>query len=192
MALQPFRWQKIGRVYQPPRDGSWRDVYGQAPSVVQLADRLRVFMCVRPPRDAYGAFVSNMSWLDVALDDPTRVIGAADRPILAPGRPGTFDHHGTMPACATWNEGRLFLYYCGWLRLVSVPYAVSIGLAISDDGGATFSRLGEGPLFGRAPREPYLENSPYVVRHGETWHMWYGSGTDSGFPIRPDAWNRCT
>lgn len=174
----PFHWEKLGQVYRPPRDGSWRHGFGQAPSVAILPDRLRVFITVRPRRDTSGAYVSHMSYVDVALDDPMRVIGEAPAPLLELGRPGTFDHHGSMPGCVAWDGDRLLLYYCGWLRLVGVPYAVSIGVTVSGDGGRTFSRLGEGPLFSRTLREPFQENSPYVVRAAGVWHMWYGSGTD--------------
>jgi predicted GH43/DUF377 family glycosyl hydrolase len=68
----------------------------------------------------------------------------------------------------------------------SVPYTVGIGLAISHDGGTTFSKLGEGPLLGPTLNEPYLVNSPAVHVIGKTWHMWYLTGTkwllDKGKP----------
>ncbi len=137
---------------------------------------MRVFICVRPARDASGAYTSNMSWVDVALDDPTKLIGASDVPILPQSRPGTFDYHGMMPACVGQHNDRLLLYYCGWLRLVDVPYAVSIGIAVSKDGGNTFARLGDGPMFSRTLEEPFQENSPFVLHDGDRWHLWYGSG----------------
>lgn len=174
---QTFRWEKLGLVYAPPRDGGWRSLYGQAPAVARLPDRLRVFIAVRPPRDSNGLYKANMSWVDVALDDPTKVIGEAPAPIIPYGRPGTFDEHGLMPSSMNWAGNVLRMYYCGWMRLVGVPYAVSIGLAESRDGGATFQKCGEGPLFSRTLQEPFQENGPYVVEDGGVWHMWYGSGT---------------
>jgi len=174
---EAFRWEKLGLVYRPPRDGGWRDIYGQAPAVVQLRDRIRVFFAVRPARDEHGLYKANMSWVDVASDDPTRIIGEAAGPVVPYGRPGTFDEHGLMPSCLNWSGETLRLYYCGWMRLVGVPYAVSIGVAESRDGGATFAKAGEGPLFSRTLQEPYQENGPYVVEDNGTWYMWYGSGT---------------
>lgn len=173
-----FRWEKLGLVYTPPRDGGWRSIYGQAPAIAHLDDRLRVYFAVRPPRDASGMYKANMSWVDVALDDPTRIIGEAPGPILEYGRPGTFDEHGLMPSSLNWAGDVLRMYYCGWMRLVGVPYAVQIGLAESRDGGKTFTKAGEGPLFGRTLHEPFQENGPYVVQENGEWHMIYGGGTD--------------
>lgn len=176
-AVQPFRWEKLGLVYAPPKDGGWRSLYGQAPGVAKLSDRFRVFFAVRAPRDEHGLYKANMSWVDVALDDPTRIIGEAPGPILPYGGPGTFDEHGLMPSSVNWAGDVLRLYYLGWMRLVGVPYAVSIGLAESHDGGNTFKKCGEGPLFSRTLREPFQENGPWVMEIDGTWHMWYGSGT---------------
>lgn len=173
-----FVWEKLGQVYAPPSDGSWRDGYAQVPTVLRLPDRLRVFFSVRPPRDAGGTFTSDISWIDVALDDPTTIIGEATSPLLPKGKPGTFDQFGMGVSCAIQMKDRIRLYYSGWMRLVGVPYAVSIGLAESTDGGNTFAKIGDGPLFGRTPLEPYQENAPYVLFHDGLWHMWYGSGID--------------
>lgn len=175
---EPFRWQKMGLVYRSPHDGSWRNSHAQVPSVVQLADRIRVYFSVRPPRDAEGMYKSTMCWVDVSSDDPTKILDTAPGPFLSYGRPGTFDEHGVMPSCANWSGETLRLYYCGWMRLVGVPYSMGIGLVESRDGGSTFQRIGEGPLFGRTPNEPYLEGGPYVLHHEGRWHMWYTSGTD--------------
>lgn len=59
----------------------------------------------------------------------------------------------------------------------SVPYTVDIGLAISEDGGRTFRKAGEGPVMGLTPLEPYLVNTPVVQVHNNVWHMWYLTGT---------------
>jgi len=72
----------------------------------------------------------------------------------------------------------LWMYYTGWSRGGgSVPYRVSCGLAISRDGGLTFERPYLGPVVDRTRFEPFLTMTPYVLRQGERWMMWYGSGT---------------
>ncbi len=177
MSAAPFRWEKLGLVYRPPNDGSWRDGFGQMPVVAELPDRLRVFFSVRAPRDPAGLFKSNMYWIDVHRDDPMRVIGQVDRPLLPFGRPGSFDEHGLMPSSINWAGDVLRMYYCGWMRLAGVPYSMSIGLAESRDGGTTFTKLGEGPLFSRTPTEAFLEGGPCVRHDGTQWHMMYTSGT---------------
>jgi hypothetical protein len=177
MTQPAFVWEKLGLVYEPPGDGSWRHGFGQMPVVADLSDRRRVFFSVRAPRGADGLFKSNMYWIDVALDDPMRVLGQAQAPLLPFGRPGTFDEHGLMPSSINWSDDVLRMYYCGWMRLAGVPYSMAIGLAESRDGGETFAKYGEGPLFSRTPAEPFLEGGPCVRHDGESWHMMYTSGT---------------
>ena len=100
-----------------------------------------------------------------------------ETPLLPLGEPGTFDEHGIMPSCTTRNNGRVFLYYSGWSRSVSVPYTNYTGLAISDDEGETFRKISVGPVLGKSRVDPFSATSPSVVKIGNIWHMWYCSGT---------------
>ena len=68
------------------------------------------------------------------------------------------------------------MYYGGVSRGGSVPYRMSIGLAISHDAGLTFQRLFDGPVVDRTPSEPYMTMAPNVLRTLDGWRMWYGSG----------------
>jgi len=51
----------------------------------------------------------------------------------------------------------------------------SIGVLESKDNGASWHRLGDGPVLGRTLHEPYLENGPYVLKKDGVYHMWYAS-----------------
>jgi hypothetical protein len=57
-----------------------------------------------------------------------------------------------------------------------VPYHNATGLAVSKDGGDTFEKMFEGPLLDRTPYEPYLAVTPWVLKEGDLWHIWYISG----------------
>ncbi len=83
-----------------------------------------------------------------------------------------------MPSCAIRHGDRILLYYSGWCKLGgAAPYNNATGVAASDDGGTTFTRLFQGPILDRSPEEPWSATSPTVIHDGARWHMWYSSGT---------------
>lgn len=152
--------------------------YAQCPTPFVLNDEvLRVYMACRPQRGADMQYVSFPGYVDLLRKDLTRIVGVAEKPLISLGNPGAFDEFGIMPSSAVRKGNDVYLYYTGWTRMSSVPYSVGIGLAISRDGGASFERLGEGPILGLTLNEPYLVNSPAVRVIGDTWHMWYLTGT---------------
>ncbi|MBC7781068.1 MAG: hypothetical protein H7125_13290 [Proteobacteria bacterium] len=171
-----MRWRKLGQVFDPRAHREWAGSHAQVPTVLVLADRLRVYYA-----DRHADGRSFPTFIDVDRDDPTRVLYCHRVPVLGWGAPGTFDDEGVMPAFALEHEGRIRLYYSGWNRRVSVPYHNATGLAVSDDGGVTFVRAFDGPLLDRTPEEPYLAVTPWVLREpraggGYAWRAWYISG----------------
>lgn len=165
-------WKKQNLIFQANGQFGWMNSHAQVPTVWQKdAATLRIFFATRPEPG-----LSLPAFLDVAADDPSRILYVHDRPILQPGRPGTFDEHGIMPSCAINHGNKLYLYYSGWSRSVGVPYSNLTGLAVSNDG-VHFERVCEGPVLTRTPYEPYSATSPFVVRQGNEWLSWYCSGT---------------
>ena len=146
--------------------------HAQVPTPLVCDRFIRVYYSSRPQPD-----LSLTSFVDLDADDPARVVRINSQPILELGKPGTFDEHGIMPSCAVREGDRVFLYYSGWSRGVSVPYTNTTGLAISEDGGETFRKVGEGPILGKSRHDPYSATSPCVLKEDDTWHMWYCSGT---------------
>jgi hypothetical protein len=69
------------------------------------------------------------------------------------------------------------MYYIGWNPQVTVSYRLSIGLAVSEDGGRTYRRYSIGPLLDRDLCEPFFNTAPCVIRDGNQWRMWYVSCT---------------
>src|SRR5207244_2850737 len=41
----------------------------------------------------------------------------------------------------------------------------------------TFERISRGPILDRTQEEPFFVASPYVLREGSSWRMWYASAT---------------
>lgn len=174
-----FSWKKLGNVFNPTLDPgkAWMQEYAQCPTPVVFNEKiLRVYIACRPKRGSDMQYVSHPAYVDLARDDPTRVIGVSEAPLLPLGSQGAFDEFGIMP-CSVVRAGNVtYMYYTGWTRMSSVPFTVGIGIAVSHDGGNTFQRIGEGPVLGLTLNEPYLVNSPVVRVIDHQWHMWYMTG----------------
>jgi hypothetical protein len=97
-------------------------------------------------------------------------------PVLTPGALGAFDDSGTMGSCLVQHEDLELLYYIGWSRGVTVPFATYIGLAVSEDGGQRFERVSRAPVVGRTEADPFLATAPWVLVEEGRWRMWYASG----------------
>src|SRR5262249_38531933 len=122
-----MRWKKRGLVFVPSGQGGWMNSHAQLPVVLVRDDSLRIYFSTRP-----SAGMSVPAFIDVALDDPSRVLRTCDRPLLELGPPGAFDEHGIMPAMAVPRGDAILLYYCGWSRLAGeAPYHNSSGVAVS-------------------------------------------------------------
>ena len=104
-----------------------------------------------------------------------RVNAIAPAPVLSPGPLGGFDDAGAMGSWIAISGGRRYLYYIGWNRGGSVPFRNAIGLAISDDGGASYVRYSAGPILDRDTGDPFFTASSCVLIEGTLWRMWYVS-----------------
>jgi len=166
------KWTKKGLIFQPTGKGGWMNSHAQVPTPLVCDDVLRVYFASRPnPR------LSLTGYVDLNPEDPSEIVYVHESPILDPGKPGTFDEFGIMPACAVEHGGLIYLYYSGWSRCASVPYHNTTGLAVSEDSGRTFRKLGEGPILERTLLEPYSATNPFVLKADDGWWMWYSSGT---------------
>lgn len=172
----PMEWTKLGLAWAPTGAPDWAQTHATLPIVQSdFGDEWRVFVSCR---DAHGKSRIGRLTLDVS-ELPDRVPRAIDfdsRPVLSLGAPGAFDDCGVMPAWFVAQGDELWMYYIGWNVRGVVPYHVSIGLAVSRDGGETFERLSHGPVLDRSFREPFFATTPCVLREADRWRMWYASG----------------
>lgn len=173
-----FNWKKHGKLFDPRDLGgnSWMKEYAQSPSVLAFDDHLRVYFCSRPAPTPDGQYMSYLAYIDVAQDDPLRILAVCDGPALSLGGFGAFDEFGTNPVSVIRDGDDIRVYYAGWTRCESVPFNAAIGVAVSRDGGRQFERIGAGPVLSYSPDEPYLLGSPRVRKFGDTWYLWYVSG----------------
>jgi hypothetical protein len=168
----------MGRIFGPDKGPgrTWFREFAQAPATLLYDSFVRVYFSCRPPPDANGQYVSHSAWVDLDRSDVTRVIRVAEQPILPLGGVGAFDEFGIYPVSPVRRGERVWAYYGGWTRCESVPFNVAIGVAVSDDGGATFSRLGTGPVLGYTPDEPFVLSGPKVREFGGVLHLFYIAG----------------
>jgi hypothetical protein len=173
-----FKWRKLGKVFTPQEiDGrTWLKEFAQAPATLVFDNFVRVYFSCRPLADKDGQYVSYSSYVDLDRKDLFKVLRVADQPILSLGGLGEFDEFGTYPVSVIRDEKGVRAYYGGWTRCESVPFNVGIGVAESRDSGATFTKIGTGPVISYSVDEPFILSGPKVRRFGETWYLFYIAG----------------
>ena len=171
----PFLWKKVGLVFRPTGQHGWMNSHAQVPTVLPLPHEglVRVYFATRPKPD-----LSLTTFVDLEEADLSQQRYLHPEPILPLGGLGMFDEHGIMPSSVVNHEGTIFLYYSGWSRGTSLPYANFTGLAISDDGGKSFRKVGPGPILDRTFWGPYSATSPHVFKTEDGWFMLCCSGTN--------------
>ena len=166
-----MKWIKQAKVFEPRGDFGWMNSHAQGPTVLVREGFLRVYFASRPKPG-----LSLPTFVDLDIDDPKKVLRLNPTPLLEPGAPGSFDEFGVQPVEVVEQGGEVWLYYTGWERGTTFTYRLSVGLAVSRDGGETFARAYQGPVLDRTKDEPFLTTSPSIIREGGLWHAWYGSG----------------
>lgn len=143
------------------------DKWAQCPTPLVMQDRVRIYFS---ERDA--ANKSFIRYVDLDIDDPTKIIGGPSERVLENGKPGTADDEGQIPSYAEMDGHSVTLLYSGWTTRNTVPYHNASFMAMSQNGGRTFERLSDGPFLDRIQSEPYLRVTP--TRCG--YMTWYVSG----------------
>jgi hypothetical protein len=162
----------LGRVYVPEGNQWWAREYAHLPTPDLIEDgAIRVYFAALD-HDRYGRIGS----VDLEAGDPTRILRAADQPVLDIGPPGQFDDSGVNPSCVFECEGRRHLSYIGWQRCRRVPYMLFAGLAEIAPSGEC-RRLSRSPVLDRTDVEPFLRSATTIVREigPDRYRAWYVS-----------------
>lgn len=182
-----MEWKKLGVLWEPAGDVPWAQTHATLPVVdASQVGAWRVYVSVR---DAAGKSRIGRLHVDLASLDAggmPRVDHFDPEPVLSLGPAGAFDDSGVMPSWLVPDGDELRLYYIGWNVVGTVPYRLSIGMAVSRDGGRTFHRFADGPLIDRSLDEPFFATAPCVLKDGDQWRMWYISCT--GWQLIHDRW----
>lgn len=174
-----FTWIKKGRVFIPQevKDRDWLKDFAQAPAVLIFDKFIRVYFACRPLPDENGQYVSYSAFVDLKRTNLFEIINIAKQPILPLGKRGTFDEFGTYPTSIIRKNNEVWGYYAGWTRCESVPFNVAIGLAISNNDGETFEKIGDGPILSYSLNEPFILSGPKIRKFDNTYYLFYISGS---------------
>ena len=166
------RWAKRGRLCDGPGGVSWAKTHAALPVVDDLGGgRHRVYFSARDDRGR-----ARIGWAETTLQ--TGSWTPCQTPSLDLGPLGSFSDSGVTSSCVVTAGGRKYHFYTGWSLGVTVPFYLAAGLAISDDGGATFRPCSKGPILERNDVDPFLTASPWVLVEGGQWRMWYVSAVE--------------
>lgn len=168
-------WRKLGLVYDAATHrNDWRHQAALTPTPILHRDgHLRVYAGFR---DETG--VSRIGFVDLDVDDPTRVKRVSEQPALNIGRDGCFDDNGVILGDVVKVGRRLALLYVGFQLVRKAKFLALTGLAWSDDDGETFQRDGEAPVLGRGPSQTMIAAVHTVLPTEDGWHIWYARGDE--------------
>jgi hypothetical protein len=169
----PKNWVKRGLIYRTGGGHPWNRTHSSVPTVDATDEKIwRIYFGTRDEMNR-----NRISFIEVEAGNPANVLYEHDSPVLDLGNLGTFDECGVMPSWILDCGSEKYLYYIGWTVRSTIPYHNSIGLAISKDGGRTFKRFSEGPLFGETYLEPYFTGTSCILVDDGVWKNWYLSCT---------------
>lgn len=170
------KWNKKGLIYVPDGTLDWSLSHAQVPVAEYLKDenRIKIYFSTRDKNSR-----SRPGFIIVDADDPKKILEIGKQPILSLGEIGTFDDSGVMPSwIVDRGNNEKWLYYIGWNVRNTIPYHNSVGLAISKDGGQSFTKFSNGPLWERDYKEPHYSGTSCVLFDNGIWKNWYLSCTE--------------
>jgi len=172
-----MKWKKLGQIFEfqkTPFANNFQS-HAQSPQTVVFNDFIRIYFSTRRS-SLDGQFLSYVQYVDY---DRTfsNIVGQSDGEVISLGNWGCYDEHGIFPINPVRVEKKIYAYLSGWTRRVSVAVDSGIGLAVSEDDGKTFHRVGAGPVLTSSLHEPFLVIDGFVRMFNGSFHMWYIYGT---------------
>lgn len=174
-----MKWKKLGKIFDPTKFKLPNDCFqfAQSPQTLVFDDFVRIYFSTRALDKNYGKYLSHIAFVDMKTN-LRDIIGVSQHTVIELGKLGCFDEHGIFPMNVVRNGDAIYGYTCGWSRRVSVSVDTAIGLAISNDNGLTFRRIGDGPVLAASAQEPFLVGDGFAKIIGNVFHMWYIFGTN--------------
>ena len=171
-----MKWKKLGKIFdfnKSPLKDSFVS-HTQSPQAVVFDDFVRIYFTSRI-RDTEKTFISIPQYVDFTKDFKS-IVNYSNKEIIQKGKLGCFDEHGIFPFSPSLVNGNFYAYISGWSRRISVDVDGSIGLAVSNDNGVSFTRLGDGPILSASLFEPFLVIDPFVKKFNNLYYMFYIRG----------------
>lgn len=167
-------WNKLGLVFDATvhANQQWFCDSALTPQPFALNEEtIRVFAGFR---DADG--VSRIGYVDLASSDTRRIVGVSKTPVLDIGRDGCFDDNGVIMGDVVQTSSGIYLFYVGFQLVKKAKFLAFSGVAISENGGETFTRVSESPILGRARSQSTIGAIHTARYENDTWRLWFASG----------------
>jgi hypothetical protein len=156
-------------ILPPLPEVDWMSDYAGPTFVVSHGDTVRLFVT---GRDRHNQ--SRVGIVDGTLDDGRfQILEVHQDPLLDLGPTGMFDESGSSYPWLVTAGDEVFMYYVGWTAGTKTRFRNFLGLAISRDGGESFTRHSNVPILDRTDSEPYGTGSCAVWIEDDGWHMIY-------------------
>lgn len=169
-----MEWVKRGLIFHPKGNVNWATNSALQPTAISLKPGvIRIYTGLR---DDEG--IARVGYVDVDSADPSRILGVSEKPCFDIGKPGHFDDNGVVPCSVVKHGDRIHMYYAGYQLVKRVRFLVLCSLAISEDGGETFTRVSPTPVFERTPDETLFRVIHTALFDQGKWRVWYGGGSE--------------
>ena len=169
-------WRRCSRIFTASDDYPWMRTHAANPVPVSIGDNLyRIYFSCRDDKNR-----SHVAFVEIDIEEPNKIKGLSNTPVLAPGSQGHFDDSGVTIGCIVTVNQQSFLYYIGWNLGVTVPFRNSIGLAIAEPGSDHFEKFKSVPIVDRSDHDPVNLSYPFVLKDRDIYRMWYGSNLQTG------------
>jgi hypothetical protein len=168
-----MKWTKLGKIFDPTEHklGNNCIFYAQSPQFSEFGDYVRIYFSTRET-DNTGKFISHISYVEMSKDFG-EIKKVSDHTVIQMGALGCYDEHGIFPLNILKDNNKILGFIGGWSRRISVSIETSIGLAVSEDNGNTFKRIGDGPILTSSLNEPFLVGDPFALKLENVFHLWY-------------------
>lgn len=165
------RWQKLGLIYCPARDGRHPKLRTHAANPLPLqieGDLYRVFYSARDAENR-----SSVGAVDIDIVKQ-QVIEDHQQPFFEHGPAGSFYADGVSIGCC-YEADRRYMLFMGWQSPAESHWRGDIGrLVVRSDLALELDR--EIPLMGASNEDPISLSYPWVLRLASgSYRMWYGS-----------------
>lgn len=167
-------WKKIGLIFDAMThaNGEWFLNSALTPQPYRLNDKIiRVYTGFRD-----GNGVSRIGYVDLDSHDPTRVVDISKKPILDIGRDGCFDDNGVIMGDVVNADDGVYLFYVGFQLVKKAKFLAFTGVAVSRDGGESFSRLSDSPILDRAANQTTIGAVHTAMYENGVWRLWFARG----------------
>ena len=167
-----MKWKKLGMLFDGNKYGFY---YTKSPQAIVFDEYVRIYFSTCQKDN--NKLISDVAYVDYSRD-LKKVLRISNGQVIERGALGCYDEHGIFPFSPMRFEDKIYGYISGWTRRTSVSVDTGIGLALSNDGGNTFTRLGNGPVLTASLQEPFLIIDGYVKKIMTDFHIWYIYGVE--------------